>query len=84
MNSGNNLDANKTKTDEKLNKNIAICNIAYLTLKGLSYEKINSVNPLLHIIDEIDGYIYKSNVNKYLTLVPTDESKDTLKNFKGL
>ena len=40
MDSENNLDANKIKADEKLHKNIAIYNIAYLTLKGLSYEKL--------------------------------------------
>ena len=41
--------------------------------------KIDSVNPLYLIIDKINGYIEKSNGKKYLTLVATDESKDTKK-----
>ena len=41
--------------------------------------KINSVNFLYLIIQEINGYIKESNGNKYLTLVPTDKRKDTLK-----
>ena len=32
----------------------------------------------------INGYIEKSNENKYLTLVPTDKSKETLKMFEEL
>ena len=47
-----------------------------MTVKNLSYVKINSVNPLYLIIDQIDGYIEKYNENKYLTLVPTDKSKE--------
>ena len=39
--------------------------------------KIDSVNPLYLIIDKINGYIEKINGKKYLTLVATDESKDT-------
>ena len=35
------------------------------------------------IISEINGYIEKSNGNKYLTLVLTNESKDT-KNYEEL
>ena len=47
-----------------------------MTVKNLSYVKINSVNPLYFIIDQIDGYIEEYNENKYLTLVPTDKSKE--------
>ena len=32
------------------------------------------VNPLSLIINKTNGYIKESNGNKYLTLVPTDES----------
>lgn len=35
------------------------------------------------IISEINGYIEKSNGNKYLTLALTDENKDA-KNYKEL
>ena len=47
-------------------------------VKDLRYVKIVSVNPLSLIIYGINGYIKESNRNKYLVLVPTDESKDTL------
>ena len=41
-----NLDPNKIKIDKKSYKDIFIYCIGYLTLKNLSYIKINSVNPL--------------------------------------
>ena len=44
--------------------------------------KINSVNPLYLIINEINKYIEEGNGNKYLTLVSTDESKGTLKKYE--
>ena len=55
-----------------------------MTVKDLSYATINSVNPLYRIINEINGYIEESNGNKNLTLVPTDESTDTLKRYEEL
>ena len=55
-----------------------------MTIEDLSYVKISSVNLIYRIIDEIDGYIEESNRNNYLTLVPTYESKDTLKNYKEI
>ena len=54
-----------------------------MTDKNLSYKKINSVNPLYLTINKVNGYIEESNENKYLTLVSTDESKDTLKGIKN-
>ena len=53
-----------------------------MTIKNFSYVNINSVNPLYLIIDQINGYLEGSNGNNILTLVPTDERKDTLKNMK--
>ena len=53
-------------------------------VKDLSYPTISSVNPLYLIINKINGYIDKRNANKYLTLVPTDESKDTPKKYERL
>ena len=35
-------------------------------------------------MNKINGYIEESNGNKYLTLVPTHESKDTLKKDEEL
>ena len=55
-----------------------------MTIEDLSCVKISSVNLIYRIIDEIDGYIEESNRNNYLTLVPTYESKDTLKNYKEM
>ena len=78
------LDPNKIKIDEKSYKNILICYIGYVTAKDLVYVKINSVNPLYIIIYKINGYIGKSNGNKYFTLVRTDESKYTLKKYEEL
>ena len=53
-----------------------------MTVKDLSYATINSINHLYLIINKINGYIEERNGNKYLTLVSTDESKNTLKNMK--
>ena len=47
-----------------------------------SYVKTNKVNPLHLIIDKINGYIEKSNGNKYLMPVLTNESKDILKKYE--
>ena len=78
-----NLDPHKIKIDEKSYQNIVIYHIGYVTVKKLSYAKINIVNPLYLIIYKINGYIDESNGNKYLTLVPTDESKKYCKNMKN-
>ena len=74
-----NIDLNKIKIDKKSYKNILIYCIGYVTVKDLRYMKINSVNFSYLIIQEINGYIKENNGNKYLTLVPTDKRKDTLK-----
>ena len=42
------------------NKNGIIMNV---TVKNLSYGKINSVNPLYLIIDAINGYVEENNIN---------------------
>ena len=55
----------------------------YLTVKDLSYATVNSVKPLYLIINKMKGGNEESNENKYLMLVRTDESKDTLKNMKN-
>ena len=53
-----------------------------MTIKNLKYVKINSVNPLYISINKANGYFEEINGNKYLTLVPTNESKEKLKNMK--
>ena len=55
--------------------NIDIYYIGYITVKDSEYLKIDSVNPLYLIINEVDGYFKKINGNKYLTLVSTDKKK---------
>ena len=79
-----NFDPNKIKIDEKSYKNILIYNIGYVTIKDSKYVQINSVNPLYLIINKVNGYFEEINENKYLTLVPTNESKEKIKKYKKL
>ena len=76
------FDSNKIKID-KTYKNILIYYVGYVMVKDLRSVKINSVNSLYLIIIKINGYIEDSDGNKYLMLVPNDESKDTLKVMKN-
>ena len=58
--------------------------MGYVTVKNLSYVTINKGSPLYFIMNKINVYIEVYNGTKYLTLVSTDEIKDTLKNFEEL
>ena len=71
------IDPNNIKIDEKSYKNILIYNIVYVTIK--KDLKIYSANPLYLIFDKVNRYFEEINGNKYLTLVPTNESKEKLK-----
>ena len=42
----------------------------------------NIIKPLYLIINNRTGYMEENNVNKYLTLIPTDESQDKLKKYE--
>ena len=77
------FDPNNIKIDEKSYKNILIYYIGYVTIKDSKYVKINSVNPLYLIFNKVNGYFEDINKNKYLTLVPTNESKEIIKNMKN-
>ena len=55
-----------------------------MTFKDLSNVTVNSVNLFYLIINKRNGYTEESNVSRYLTLVPTDESKDTRKKYEEL
>ena len=44
---------------------------------------MNSVKPLFLNISKINEYVEENHRNKYLTLFPNDESKDTLKSMKN-
>ena len=59
-------------------KNILIYYIGYVTMKNLKYVKINSVNPLYLIFSKLNGYFEEIDKSKYLTLVPTNESKEKI------
>ena len=50
-----------------------------MAIKDSKYVKINSVNPLYLVINKLNGYCKEINGSKYLTLVPTDESKEKIK-----
>ena len=65
------------KNIEKSHKNIFICYIEYATInKDLI---IHSVNPLYLIFGNVNGYFEEINWKKYLILVPTNESKEKIK-----
>ena len=70
------FDPNNIKIDEKSYKYILIYYTGYETIKDSKYVKINSVNPLYLIFIKLNGYFEEINGNKYLTLVPTNESKE--------
>ena len=77
------FDPNNIKIDEKSYKNILIYYIGYVTIKDSKYVKVNSVNPLYIIINNVNEYFEEINKSKYLKLVSTNESKEKLKNMKN-
>ena len=54
-----------------------------MTIKHLKYVKNNSVNPLFLVFSKVNEYFEEIDGNKYLTLVPTNESKQTNKQKYG-
>ena len=63
-------------------KNICIYYIGYVTIeKGL---KIYSAKTLYLIFGETNGYFEVINENRYLTLVPTNESKEKIKKYEKI
>ena len=73
-----NFDRNDIKIDEKSYKNIFIYYTGYLTIKDSKNVKIKSVNPLYLIFINVKGQFEEINENKYLTLVPTNVSKEKI------
>ena len=51
-------------------------------VKDVSYTTIIRVNSLYLVINKINGNIEELNGNECLTLVPNDESKNTLKKYE--
>ena len=74
-----NFDPNNMKIDEKSYKNILIYYIGYVTVKDFKYIQINSANPLYLLFSKMNGYFEEINGNKYLALVPTNETKEKIK-----
>ena len=69
-----NFDPKNIKTDEKSYKDILIYYIGNETIKCLEYVKIHSF--LLYLIfNKVNGFFQEINEHKYLTPVPTNESK---------
>ena len=82
----NEFNTNNIKLDEESYKNILIYYIAYVTIRDSKYVKIHSVNLvnfLYLIFNRIKGYFQEINGNKYLMLVPTNESEEKLKSMKN-
>ena len=50
-----------------------------MTIKVSKCLKNNSVNPLYSVIGKMNGYFEDISGNKYLTLVPTNERKEIIK-----
>ena len=55
-----------------------------MTIKDSKYVKINNVNFLHLIFNKVSGYFEEINRNKYLTLVPTNETKEKIKKYEEL
>ena len=73
-----NFNADNFKIDEESYENIFIHYIGYVTIK--EYVKIYSVNPLCLIFRNLYRYFEEINKSMYLTLVPTNEIKEKIKN----
>ena len=58
--------------------------MGYVVIKDLKYVKIYSVNPLDLIFSEVNRYFEEFIANKYLKLVPTNESKEKIKKHEKL
>ena len=65
-------------------KDIPIYYIGYVTIKNSKCVKLNSVNPSYLIISKVNGKFEEINKNKYLTLVPANESSKTIMKHKEL
>ena len=70
-----NFDRNKIKTDKKSYKNIFIYLYWIPDNQKFEYVKIYCVNPFYFIFRNLSGYFEEIKKSKYLTLVPTNESK---------
>ena len=67
----------------KSHENILIYYVGYVATKESKYVKNYSVNSLYLIFNIVSGYFEEINRYKYLTLVPTNESNDKIKNMEN-
>ena len=65
-------------------KNILIYYIGDVKIKDSKHIKIYSVNPLYLIFNKVNEYFEEINRNKYLMLVPTNESNEKIKKYQEL
>ena len=72
-----NFDLNNIKIDEMSQKDIYFYYIGYVTIK--EYVKIYKTSPSYLIFRYVNGYFEEINGNKYLTLVPNNESQGKTK-----
>ena len=56
--------------------------MGYVTIKDSKHVEINSVNSLYLIFSKVNEYFEKNNGCEYLTLVPTNESKEKIKKYE--
>ena len=79
-----NFDLNNIKVDEKSYENIFIYYTGYMMIKDLKDIKINNVNLSYLVFSKMNEYFEEINKNKWLTLAPTNESKEKkLKKMKN-
>ena len=55
-----------------------------MTIKDSKFGKIYKVNPLCLIFIKMNGFFEEIDTNKYLTLVPTNETKEKIKQYEEL
>ena len=55
-----------------------------MTIKDLKYVKTDSVNAIYLTFNKVNGYFEEINGNKYLTLVPANESNEKIKRYEEL
>ena len=77
-----NFDPNNIKINENSYKNILIYYIVYVTIKDSKYVKLKSINLLYLIFYKVNAYFEEIIGNKYLTLTPTNESKEKIKKYE--
>ena len=74
-----NFDPKLLTLDKKSLKDIFMYYIGYVTKKD-EY-KINSVNPLYLLVDEIDDFVEEKECSKYLNISLTDSNSEVLKKY---